>query len=277
MNTTSKNDAQPYQLATEILSSLDTGRSTEPLTDNYPDLTVPEAYVIAAALRDLRMQRDEMPLGWKIGFTNRTIWDEYNVHAPIWAPVWNTTYKPELIETNQTCRLDGLTEPRIEPEIMFKIGQPTQPDMSIEDLISCIDAVSLGFEVVQSIYPGWRFRAPDTIAAAGLHGRLHHGPMIDVETLPATWPNLMELFTATLSCDGTTADTGHASSVLGGPLHALKAFVDGMAKTPLGPEIQPGSIISTGTLTKALPVRVGETWGITLDGISLPAFQLRFI
>ena len=35
-------------------------------------------------IRRLRIARGERPLGYKIGFTNRGIWDRYGVHAPIW-------------------------------------------------------------------------------------------------------------------------------------------------------------------------------------------------
>ena len=50
-----------------------------------------EAFAIADAHRRLRIARGERPLGYKIGFTNRGIWDRYGVHAPIWGPVWDST------------------------------------------------------------------------------------------------------------------------------------------------------------------------------------------
>src|SRR5436190_466569 len=54
-------------------------------------LTMPQAYRIAAEIRDLRLARGERIVGRKIGFTNRTIWDEYGVHAPIWGYVYDRT------------------------------------------------------------------------------------------------------------------------------------------------------------------------------------------
>lgn len=35
------------------------------------------------------------------------------------------------------------------------------------ELSACIDWVALGYEIVQSMYPGWQFAAADTIAAGG--------------------------------------------------------------------------------------------------------------
>ena len=54
-------------------------------------LPVNEAYERALSVRQLRINRGEVPRGYKIGFTNRTIWPRYGVYAPIWGTVWNTT------------------------------------------------------------------------------------------------------------------------------------------------------------------------------------------
>ena len=61
--------------------------------------------------------------------------------------------------------LAGLAEPRIEPEIVFRLAAAPTPDMDERALLGCIDAVAHGFEVVQSIFPGWGFTAPDAVAA----------------------------------------------------------------------------------------------------------------
>src|SRR4051794_30364476 len=76
------------------------------------DLTMAQAYRIAAEIRDLRLARGERVVGRKIGFTNRTIWDEYGVHAPIWGYVYDRT----LHDLNEPARVADLVEPRIEPE-----------------------------------------------------------------------------------------------------------------------------------------------------------------
>ena len=49
------------------------------------------AYQTALQVRQLRVQRGEQPRGFKIGFTNRSIWERYQVFVPIWGTVWNTT------------------------------------------------------------------------------------------------------------------------------------------------------------------------------------------
>jgi 2-oxo-3-hexenedioate decarboxylase len=43
------------------------------------------------------------------------------------------------------------------------------------------------------------------------------------------------------------------------------------------PPIAAGEIVSTGTLTDALPVRAGQLWKATPHGIDLPSSDVRLI
>jgi 2-keto-4-pentenoate hydratase len=107
-------------------------------------------------------------LGRKIGFTNRTIWTQYGVYAPVWGYVFNSiAYDLAAVET---LSLEPFSEPRIEPEIIFGLGTVPSVQMNDTSLSSCIDWVGLGFEIVQSIFPGWKFSVADTVGANGVHG-----------------------------------------------------------------------------------------------------------
>ena len=60
-------------------------------------------------------------VGRKIGFTNRGIWAKYGVYEPIWGTVYDDTL---IVAEDGKARvsLDGLSHPRIEPEICFKLS-----------------------------------------------------------------------------------------------------------------------------------------------------------
>jgi 2-oxo-3-hexenedioate decarboxylase len=49
-----------------------------------------------------------------------------------------------------------------------------------------------------------------------------------------------------------------------------------LARDPDNPPLADGEIISTGTLTRAFPVKAGETWTTKLKGINLEGVSLRF-
>ena len=97
---------------------------------------LPAAYADALALRALRLARGERPVGYKVGFTNRTIWQRYGVFAPIWGPVWNTTLT--LCDGRGSVDLTGTVQPRIEPEVVFGIAATPPQGATLEQLFACV-------------------------------------------------------------------------------------------------------------------------------------------
>ena len=162
-------------VAAEAFDVLDTGRQIAPFSSRFARFDLDDAYRVTAAVRQMRETRGEKPLGRKIGFTNRTIWDEYQVGAPMWGYLYDRTVH-DLDDMGATVSLAGLAEPRIEPEIVFGLASAPAPGMDERDLLGCVDWVAHGFELVQSIFPRWEFTLPDTVAANGLHGMLMIGP-----------------------------------------------------------------------------------------------------
>jgi 2-oxo-3-hexenedioate decarboxylase len=262
-------------IARDMLAVLDTRRPIAPLSEREPGFDPAAAYRVAAAVRALREARGERPVGRKIGFTNRTIWAEYGVHAPIWGTVYDTTLHGPA-ERHAPFDLSRCAEPRIEPEIAFRLSRAPEPGMDERALVSCLEWVAHGFEIVQSPFPGWRFKPADTIAAFGLHGALLLGPPEAVAPADAAaWHDRLAGFGIALLRDGVEADRGTAANVLGGgPLSALRHLVQILADDPESPPLRAGEIVATGTLTRALPVAPGERWSTALEGVPLPGMSL---
>ena len=63
--------------------------------------------------------------------------------------------------------------------------------------------------------------------------------------------------------------------MLDSPLLALRHLVELLAADPHNPPLSAGEIISTGTLTLAMPVRAGEIWTTRAYGIPLEEITLR--
>src|SRR6202048_4347647 len=179
--------------ATEAFATLNTGRQISPFSSRLSSFHLEDAYRVTTAVRQMREARGEMPVGRKIGFTNRTIWAEYNVYEPIWGYVYNRTVH-NLAEIGDTFSLVGLAEPRIEPEIVFKLAAAPAPGMDEGALLANIDWVAHGFEIVQSIFPGWKFSAPDTVAGFGLHGALLIGPRHSIAADAKDWSRTLSTF-----------------------------------------------------------------------------------
>lgn len=264
-------------IAQSVLAALDSHRQIPPFSDGDPEFDLDAAYAAAEAVMAARIARGERPCGWKIGFTNRTIWDEYGVYAPIWGPMYRGTIRAcDPLSGNPVLDISALQEPRIEPEIVLRIARAPHPAMDDRELVDCIDAVAHGFEIVQSIFPGWRFKAADIVAACALHGALVHGPFTALDHHAEEWIGRLKTFRVTLHRNGEEVDRGVAANVLDGPLAALRHFAAGLRARPMARGIEPGDLVTTGTVTRAFPIAPGETWHTDLHGIPLPGMRLAF-
>jgi len=264
------------KIAQQAFAVLETGRQIAPFSHADPHFGLDEAYRVTAAVRAKREARGERPIGRKIGFTNRTIWAEYGVYAPIWGYVYDRTVR-DLTTEPLKVSLSGLAEPRIEPEVVFGLTAPPMPEMDAQALIRCVDWVAHGFEIVQSIFPNWSFRAPDTVAAYGLHGRLFIGPRHPAAPRREKWAQELSRFEIDLFRNGALIVHGAAANVLDGPLFALRHLAETLAENPEGPPLSPGEIVTTGTLTRAFPVAAGEEWSTTLTSVPLESARIRFV
>ena len=262
-------------IAAEAFTALRNTRQITPFSGRSPGLSVEDAYRITPLVRQMYEAEGERVVGRKIGFTNRTIWAQYGVYAPIWGYVFDRSARE--LETLEALPLGPFSEPRIEPEIMFGLGAAPSAEMDEQALSGCIEWIALGFEIVQSIFPGWKFEASDTIAANGVHGALLISPRHPFAPRAAEWRQKLSTFEIELACDGRLIDRGIAENVLGGPLSALRHLVGLLASDPVNPKLAAGEIVSTGTLTKAMPVSPGEAWTATPKGIPLDPVRLHFV
>lgn len=262
-------------IARQALAAFDARRQIEPFTSRHPDFDAGQAYAVVAAVRRLRQARGQQPAGRKIGFTNRDLWAQYNVDRPIWGDMYANGIRSA--DPSETIALAPFCEPLIEPEIVLRLARAPAPGMDEVALLACIEWAAHGFEIVHSIYPGWRFAAADTIAGFGMHGMLRIG-----EPLAVTPQNSDSLFaeltrfTVTLTLDGVAVESGRGSNVLGGPLSALRRLVELLADDRHNPQLAAGEIVTTGTLTRAYPIKPGEVWSTRMTGIPLSGLSIRF-
>jgi 2-oxo-3-hexenedioate decarboxylase len=259
--------------AEALLGARDEARFLPLLTDADPAFSLADAYAVADDIRRLRISRGERPLGYKIGFTNRSIWDRYGVHAPIWGPVWDTTV--EFVAGQEaSVSLAPFVQPRLEPEIMFAFAKAPRGGMSEAELAACIEWVAHGYEIVHTHFEGWRFRPADTVADFALHGRLFVGARVPIASFTDA-PRELAAAHVALHRDGELVDEGQSSIVLDGPLSALRIWVDAMAAQAQRWPITAGDIVSTGTITDAAPMLPGQRFHTQLSDSRLPGIALR--
>jgi 2-keto-4-pentenoate hydratase len=259
-------------------------------------MEVAVAYQTALQVRQLRVARGEQPRGYKIGFTNRSIWPRYNVAAPIWGTVWSTTLA--FCDGDATLALAGRCQPRIEPEAVFGMRATPPQNATLDALLDCIEWVAPGFEIVQSHAPGWKFNAATAVADGALHSHLLVGGRVAVGTIAASaqaFNHALAGCQLALHKDGTALgaedrsrhgpeqgtqsatliERGQGRNVLDSPLLALLHFLNELRQCSSAPDLLPGDVVTTGTWTDAWPVAAGETWRAEFDA-PLSALSVTF-
>jgi 2-oxo-3-hexenedioate decarboxylase len=232
-----------------------------------------QSYAAALALHEARLRQGWRPVGRKIGFTNRGIWARYGVYEPIWGTVYDRTLINAAAD-EASVPLSGLHQPRIEPEICFKLRAAPRSSCA-PDLLDCMEWMAHSVEIVQCDRPGWKTSLEHSVAFNGLHGRLIVGTPLELARLPDLEFQLPR-FEMVLQKGGTLVDRGTGEIVLGSPLAALGHLVELLAQQPNAPALAAGEIISTGTLTDAHPVAPGEVWSTELVGLPLRGLTVRF-
>lgn len=262
--------------ATELLDALDHGKLIASEHGNSSAEHWSKSYEVAAEILKLRRARGETTLGRKIGFTNRNIWAQYGATSPIWAHVYDSTLFHARNGT-ATISLTGSVQPRIEPEIAFKLRAPLpehceDPAVMLESL----EWLAPSFEIVDCHYADWKFRPADAAADFSFHWRLVIGTPYEIRRpeIPLLATQLRDC-KVTLSKDGGIMDRGTGANALGHPALALAFLADIVARQPQFERLAAGEVITTGTLTAALPVKPGESWVSQYDGLPVQGIRLK--
>ena len=137
-------------LARELISLHESPREVPPFSARFPDLTAQAGYEAARRLHEHRVAAGWHAVGRKIGFTNRTIWPRYGVYEPIWGTVDDRTMT-RAVANRARMPLEGLVNPRIEPEICF--GLRAAP--AGQSLVDCVEWMAHSVEIVQCHHPRW--------------------------------------------------------------------------------------------------------------------------
>ena len=267
---------QIQSIARKLLDAHDRARLIPSIAAGDPDFDLDAAYLVAAELMRLRRTRGSRPLGRKIGFTNRSIWTLYGVDAPMWAHVYDDTVSYAR-DGRAEVSLAGTVSPRMEPEILFKLRAPIPVGCSdAEQLLRSAEWYAHSVEIVHSHFD-WKFKLADATADWACHARLVIGePQVirdgDVPALARALPAIR----AALLKGGVRQIEGSGANVLGSPAYALGFLADLLAEQAFMQPLAAGEVVSTGTITDALPVKPGETWSTEISGLPVQNLTITY-
>ena len=244
-------------------------------------ISMADAYAIALKIQALRLAAGEVQLGRKIGFANNTIWEKYGKNAPIQGPIWTPLFDSTVryLDVQHTLQsLLGAVQPRLAPQIIFKLGSTPAVDATMDELADSLEWMAHGVEVVVCPFPNWQLNTVDAIAAFGMHGTLLIGePHQLASSTRHQLGSVLANTTVSLSCDDTLVTAGFGSNLLESPLHALWHLQQLLKSQPETTTVQAGEIVSTGTWSDPCPIAAGQTWSSAFSGATLAGLSVSFV
>jgi len=230
-------------------------------------------YAVEAEIARARREAGHRSVGWKVGFANREVWRTLELETLAWAHMYDDTVR--YADWNDgTLSIASMLSPKIEPEIVFMLSKPPASSDPIA-ILEATEWYALGFEIVDCVFPDWKFQPADFVASRGLHAALIVGEpvYVEAETIAKLAVELAA-FTVRLLKNNELVAEGAAMNALESPALCVGELSEALKRR--GAEtLQAGDIISTGALTTSLPMAAGDTWIASLSGIPPSSLTLR--
>lgn len=218
------------------------------ITDVEPTLTTQDAYAIQEEVLDRRLASGERLVGAKVGLTSRAKQQEMGIDEPVYG--WLTDVM--ALEADSSLELSTLIHPRVEPEIVFVLGESLAgPGVGVHDVLEATSAICCGLEIIDSRFTGFRFLLPDVIADNTSASRFVLGPVY----APAAGIDL-SLTGCLFEENGAVVATAAGAAILGHPATAVAKLANFLSQR--GRRLEAGWIVLSGGLTAARALSPGS-------------------
>jgi 2-oxo-3-hexenedioate decarboxylase len=234
------------------------------------------AYAVERELARMRSQSGHTAVGRKVGFANKAMWRVLKLDTLVWARMYDDTIH-DAPSGETTISIARMVSPKIEPEIVVRLKAPLQSgEADAAAALEAVEWIALGFEIIDCVYPDWKFQPADFVAAYGLHAGLVVGAPRRVDA--ASIPQLVEqlpAFKVRLVKNGQLVEEGSGKNALRSPALCLAELASAVARQSGAEPLAAGELVSTGTLTNSAPIARGDTWRAEVDGLDLQPLTVR--
>jgi 2-keto-4-pentenoate hydratase len=207
-------------------------------------LDIDDAYAIQMAVTELRVQRGERVVGWKLGYTSLAMRNQMGIDHPNFGPLTDA-----MLLAHDEPVSPSLIQPRVEPEIGLRFAQPLSGEVSVDDVLGAVGEAFSCLEVVDSVYPDYRFRLEDNTADGSSAAQVVVGPAL-------RRLDRLESVAVVLRHNGHDAGSATGSAASGHPAAGVVWLIAQLARR--GRQLRAGDIVITGGLTRAVPLKLGD-------------------
>jgi 2-keto-4-pentenoate hydratase len=243
------------EIAQTLLQAETSRRPISPLTLEYPDLSIEEAYRIQLSIIEVKKTKGGLVVGKKAGVTSRAIQMMLGVNEPDFGYLLNDM----VVNDGDSIQAAKLIQPKAEAEIAFVLRRDLQgPGLSAADVLIATEYVLPVLEIIDSRIEEWKIKLPDTIADNASCGRVVVGGTVHkIDGLD------LRLVGVVLEKNSEVVATGAGAAVLGNPANAIAWLANKLAT--LDQTLKAGELILPGALCGAVDVKAGDSICATFD------------
>jgi 2-oxopent-4-enoate/cis-2-oxohex-4-enoate hydratase len=248
-----------------LFEALQQNTTIAPLTVQYPDITIEDAYHISREFLRLRETGNgERVVGKKIGVTSPPVQEMLGVYQPDFGFLTDAMWVK-----NGEASMGSLIAPRAEAEIAFRLAKSLRgPGVTPEDVLDATETVIPCFEIVDSRIEDWKIRIEDTVAdnascGVFLLGEDERSPVgMDLAALEVV-----------VEKNGEFLSRGSGSAVQGAPQNAVAWLANTLGE--YGIPLEAGEIVLSGSLVPLAPAAVDDVFALSIEGLG--SAEIRFV
>ena len=251
-------------LGDSLYQALRSNSVIDPITNQYPDMTIEDAYAVQKRMIDRRVQDGEVIVGKKIGVTSRAVMNMLGVYQPDFGYMMDRM----IVNEGESIAMSTLIQPKAEGEIAFLLKKDLMgPGLSNADILAATECVIPCFEIVDSRIRDWKIKIQDTVADNASCGVFVLGDS-------AVSPRKVVLSTCgmVLEKNGEIIATGSGAAAMGSPVNAITWLANTLGR--LGVPLKAGEVVLSGALAAMFPCAAGDNFRVSIGGIG--ACSVRF-
>lgn len=235
------------------------------VTDQYPELTFKEAYLIQEKLIQRRQQDGARRIGLKLGLTSKAKQEMMGVHEAIYGYLTNDMLALEW----EPLDYKQFIHPKAEPEIAFFIGEDLKgTNITAKDVLGVTKYVAPAIEIIDSRYLNFKFTLADVIADNSSSSKF----LIGSKWMSPTGLNLSDIGMV-MSKNGQVSQTSSGAAVLGHPAESVAWAVNKLGESGKG--IKKGDIILSGAISEAIAFEPGDSILVQFAELGSVSFSCR--
>ena len=237
-------------------------RAIAQITQGEAETSLEDAYAIQATSIGRRLERGELMVGVKMGFTSEAKMIQMGLKDQIWGRLTDAMQAP----AGSTLNRARFIHPRVEPEVAVRLAAPLSGEVNLATARAAIAAVAPALEIIDSRYDNFKFALPDVVADNASSSAFVVG-----EWLPADTP--IGNVAMEMAVDGEMVERGSSAAILGDPLRSLVAAA--RLAGAAGLTLQAGWIVLLGGATAAAAIGSAKVVSLDAGEIGTVGFRIE--